>query len=264
MRASLDRGGPPVRAEYEELLAVLRGVVRFDVERPGRRLEVRRQPGVRVDRVGVRFDDVHGPSVRVAAGGTSLGRRPPEHVDLLRGVVEDQARPDARQRAPTADPDRTVVGAVATDRHDLVAGVVGAAGGHVQLRVLDAGDVRDPVRPARHLDLARHAAGGRIDERDPLAGGHGDSGQVDDLDPGQPAVGDRLLDVRPRLFVAARAPQEHRRVRAGIREARLVVGGIGLEDLGQHRRDGGRVVDGLRRGDEGRPGPRGGQVGDGR
>ena len=118
------------------------------------------------------------------------------------------------------------------------------------------------MRPARHPDRARDVGGGRVDEGDAVGIGHRHARQVEDLDAGQPAVGDRLVDLRPGRIVVARAAQDDRRARGGVGQACLVLGRIGLEDLGKHGGDRGRFIDRVGRGDQGRPGPGRRQAGD--
>ena len=87
VRTGLDRGGLAVGAEDEELLAVIGRVLRLDIERPGGGLEVDREACVGIDRVGVRLDDVDRPPVGGGRIGPGRRVRPPEDVDLLRGIV---------------------------------------------------------------------------------------------------------------------------------------------------------------------------------
>ena len=100
VRAHLDRGDRPALVEHEELLAILRRIVRLDVGRHGARLEVRSQPRVGVDRVGVRLDDVDGPRTgrRLVGGRPRRIRRQAQDVDHLTGVVVDDLRARRRQR----------------------------------------------------------------------------------------------------------------------------------------------------------------------
>ena len=194
VRTGLDRGRPAVGAEDEELLAVVGRVLRLDVERPGRGLEVGWEACVGVDRVGVGLDDVDRPPV--GGGRIRPGRRigPPEDVDLLRGVVVRHPGARPRQRMPAADRDGAVLGRLASDRHDLVGGIVRRAAGHVQLRVVDAEHVGEAVGAAVHPDRRRQTGRGRVDERDAVAGRDRHPRQVDDLDPGQAPVRDGGFD----------------------------------------------------------------------
>jgi len=125
VRTGRDRGDLPFRPEDVELLAVLGGVVRSDIERPCGWDQVRWQEGVGEDRIrggiSVRLDDIDGPSVGLPTNHPIRHERAPKDMDLLRGVVVHHTRPLARQRMPPTDPDRSVLRAVAPDRHDLVA-----------------------------------------------------------------------------------------------------------------------------------------------
>ena len=143
--------------------------------------------------------------------------------------------------------DRPVPGRVAADRDDVVAGRPGRPRSHVQLRVLETGDLGQPVRPAVEPDRRDDPGRRGIDERHPVGRRRRDPGDILDLDPGQAPVGDRRLDLRPHLARAG-APEDDRG--AGPRQVLLVVGRDAAEDLDEHGRLRGRIVDELGRRDE--------------
>ncbi len=177
VRADVDAHVGAVRAEHEQLLAVVAGVARLHVHGPGRRLHLDRQGRIRVDRVlRVRLDDIHrpravGPAVRHVA----------QDVDLLaRVVVRDAAAETGQRVRPQVS--GSVHGRVATDGDDLVPRLDGVAGGHVQLRIADVQDHRHPVRAAGHRDAGHDPARRRIDERDAVRHRDGDPREIDDVD----------------------------------------------------------------------------------
>ena len=87
----------------------------------------------------------------------------------------------------------------------------------------------------------RPAVWGSMNDTPSLVGDR-DPGQVDDLDAGQRAVGDRGFDGCPGL-AAARAAQDDRGAGRCGGEAGGVVGGVAAEQLGQRRGDRRRLVD---------------------
>ena len=144
----------PDAVEHEQALRIVGRVGRLDVGGPGDRLERIGQASIGVHRVAVRLDDVDGPGDR---RGSVRTRDPSQDVHLLAGLVEDDPGARAGQRmAPEVG--RPVLGAVAADRHDDVFGCGRVTGGHVQLRVVEAGDHRQAVGAAGQVDRVGHAA----------------------------------------------------------------------------------------------------------
>jgi hypothetical protein len=79
VRTDIDRGGGAGAIQHEQLLAVVGLVLGLGVHGHSHGFETSRERGIRIDRVGMRLDDVDGP--------TGVSRRPAEDVDLLAGGV---------------------------------------------------------------------------------------------------------------------------------------------------------------------------------
>ncbi len=240
----VDAGDVSGPVERQDLLPVVGRVVPSRVHHPRRRRE--RQAGVRVDRPGVRFDDIHrrGRAVRC----------PAQDVDHLRGVVVGDAG-DRPRHPHRLGVDRPVLGGVAAHRDDRdparrVRRRVGI-GGDVEPRVVDR---RESEAVGRRTDAHRPAQRprGRIDHLHAVRVGDGNLGNGVDRQPGERPVVDRLLHPGPLIGVGdrgedgpvGRAPQ-----------AFLVRRHVPADDPGNRPGGSSRILDGVRGPDEGGSGP---------
>ena len=226
--------------DQQDLLAVVGRVVGLDVERPGDRRRSVRQPRVGEDR-RCRAARRRRPST-VRRSGRRAGREA-EDVDHLAGlVVDDHVEPGpAAGSLPLVG--RAVLGRVAADRDDVVARASCAEPVvAIQLRVVEPGDERQPVRPAVERDGRRRASplGGSMNAT-PSPVATAIRGSVVDRDAGQAC----RRRSRPRAtFACRRCPgfRGRRSRRARRRQPRLVVGGVAAEDARRRVcRDGARV-----------------------
>ena len=158
---------------------------------------------------------------------------------------------------------RAVLGRVATDRDDVVARLLRAAGRRIQLRVVESGHHRQAVRAAVERDGRQACGAVGDDELDPDVRRDRDPRERVDRDAGQRAVGDRRVEVGPCLAAAGLAEDDGRAGR-DVLHPRLVVGRIGPQDVGDARGEGGDVRAGVDQGGQGRPGPARREVGDAR
>ena len=248
----------PVRAEHEQLLSIVRGVLRLDVHHPGRRRHAHRESRICVHGVGVRFDHIDRPGIGRAPGGV---RAPTQDVDLLRGVVIGDPRARARQRvAPHRD--RTLRGSVAAGGDDGVLRDVWRTAGHVQLRIVDTQDQCQAVGATGQHDRARDLRRRRVDEDHSGVGRDGDPRQIHDREAGQTPVVDRIEDLGPGLAGARVAHHDLAVGADGPSERRRIRGRVAIQQLGQGRRRSRRVLHERRVGDDRGAGAGRSKVGD--
>ncbi len=253
MRSGVDRGHGARPVEDQDLLAIRRGVVGVEIGAPGARDEPVGETRVGEDRVAVRLDDVDGRDVGLVGipDGVVDVRGETQDVDHLAGrVVRDLgARPGERVLALVDDP---ILRRVAPDRDLDVAGVCRSADRGIQLRAVETRDERQAVCSALHRE-GRHERGAvRHDELDRRVGRDRDALDRVDRHAGKRAVGDRLVEVGPRL-AAARLTQDDGRARRDAGQALHVVVRVGPEDVGQARRQRRRDRVGVDHGGQRRP-----------
>ncbi len=192
MGSCVDGGRLTGLVEDQDLLPILRRVLRVEVRTPGRRREPVRKPGIGEDRVAMRFDHVDGPGV---PGG---GRGVPQDVDHLAGRIVGHQRAESRQGVCAAGR-RSRIRVRASDGDDLVAGVRGIAVGGVELRVVHPGHHRQPMCATVQQDRGDQRHPLRVDECDPVGGRHRNPRHIPDPDAGQRSAGDRVVQRRPHI-----------------------------------------------------------------
>ena len=250
VRSDIDGGGGAVRPEDQQVLAIGGHVFGLDIHRHRGGRHAIGQPGVSVDRIPVRLDDVDRPAIARGAGRSGHAT---QDVDLLGGLVIGHEARRRRQRM-AALADRAILGAIAPDGDDVEAGVVRGAVGDVQLRIVDAHHHRQAMGPAGHRQRIGHPGRRGIDERHALARRDRDPSPVHDLDAGQRPVGDGLLDRVP-LDAAAGRPQDDLRLGiAGGVQPGAIIARLPVEQVGELRGHRAWIGDRRGRGDEGRPG----------